>query len=192
MNTLQRLHAEQDQSPWIDFIDRELIDSGKLARAGRDGDPWPHQQPDHLWQGGRQRPVRRPDPARDRRRRTTARESTRRSPSPTVSDAADVLRVGLRRGGRSRWLRLDRGRAGPGRRHRRHAGARATPVERVWRARTCSSRSPPRLPGLPAIEDAIAEGININITLMFSVDVYRDVRGPTSPGCARGGSGART
>jgi transaldolase len=29
--------------------------------------------------------------------------------------------------------------------------------------------------GLPAIEDAIAEGININITLMFSVDVYRDV-----------------
>jgi transaldolase len=31
MNTLQRLHAEQDQSPWIDFIDRQLIDSGKLA-----------------------------------------------------------------------------------------------------------------------------------------------------------------
>lgn len=30
MNTLQRLHAEQAQSPWIDFIDRELIDSGKL------------------------------------------------------------------------------------------------------------------------------------------------------------------
>jgi transaldolase len=29
--------------------------------------------------------------------------------------------------------------------------------------------------GLPAIEDAIAEGININVTLMFSVDVYRDV-----------------
>jgi len=28
---------------------------------------------------------------------------------------------------------------------------------------------------LPAIEDAIAEGININITLMFSVDVYREV-----------------
>ena len=29
--------------------------------------------------------------------------------------------------------------------------------------------------GLPAIEAAIAEGINVNITLMFSVDVYRDV-----------------
>jgi len=31
MNTLQRLHAEQDQSPWIDFIDRKLIDEGTLA-----------------------------------------------------------------------------------------------------------------------------------------------------------------
>jgi len=29
--------------------------------------------------------------------------------------------------------------------------------------------------GLPAIETAIAEGININITLLFSVDVYREV-----------------
>ena len=34
MNTLQRLHAEQDQSPWIDFIDRQLIDTGKLAEPG--------------------------------------------------------------------------------------------------------------------------------------------------------------
>ena len=31
MNNLQRLHVEQGQSPWIDFIDRQLIDSGKLA-----------------------------------------------------------------------------------------------------------------------------------------------------------------
>ena len=59
MNTLQRLHAEQDQSPWIDFIDRELIDSGKLAerveRAGR-GDP-DRQGPRHP---GHRRPRREP------------------------------------------------------------------------------------------------------------------------------------
>jgi transaldolase len=29
--------------------------------------------------------------------------------------------------------------------------------------------------GIPAIENAIAEGININVTLMFSVDIYRRV-----------------
>ena len=33
-NALHRLHADQDQSPWIDFIDRELITSGKLERDG--------------------------------------------------------------------------------------------------------------------------------------------------------------
>src|SRR5207245_6152699 len=29
--------------------------------------------------------------------------------------------------------------------------------------------------GLPAIEECIADGLNINITLMFSVKVYEDV-----------------
>ena len=29
--------------------------------------------------------------------------------------------------------------------------------------------------GVPAIRDAIAEGINVNVTLMFSVDIYRRV-----------------
>ena len=174
MNTLQRLHAEQDQSPWIDFIDRQLIESGRLRRAGRRRDPRPHQQPDHLRQGGRQRPVRRADPARDRGRRRQhghlrgdrgrGRERRRGHPAP-----------GLRRGRRGRWLRLDRGRAGPGRRHRGHAGARAASVAAGWRARTSFVKIPATPAGLPAIEDAIAEGININITLMFSVDVYRDV-----------------
>src|SRR3989304_4933853 len=37
MNTLQRLHAEQGQSPWIDFIDRDLIASGRLAALVGDG-----------------------------------------------------------------------------------------------------------------------------------------------------------
>jgi transaldolase len=37
MNALQRLYAEQDQSPWIDFIDRQLIESGKLAEFAADG-----------------------------------------------------------------------------------------------------------------------------------------------------------
>src|SRR5688500_9409193 len=36
-NAPQRLHAEQDQSPWIDFIVRELINSGTLERLVDDG-----------------------------------------------------------------------------------------------------------------------------------------------------------
>ena len=37
MNALQRLHAEFDQSPWIDFIDRQLIESGRLRELVDDG-----------------------------------------------------------------------------------------------------------------------------------------------------------
>src|SRR4026209_2947999 len=36
-NNLHRLYAEQDQSPWIDFIDRDLITSGKLEKMVDDG-----------------------------------------------------------------------------------------------------------------------------------------------------------
>ena len=36
--------------------------------------------------------------------------------------------------------------------------------------------------GIPAIEAAIAEGINVNVTLMFSVEMYSAWRAPTSPG----------
>src|SRR5918994_4968567 len=36
-NALHRLHAEQDQSPWIDFIDRDLLKSGKLEQMVADG-----------------------------------------------------------------------------------------------------------------------------------------------------------
>lgn len=30
MTALHRLHAEQDQSPWLDFVDRALISESKL------------------------------------------------------------------------------------------------------------------------------------------------------------------
>ena len=36
-NALHRLYSEQQQSPWIDFIDRDLIESGKLEQLVADG-----------------------------------------------------------------------------------------------------------------------------------------------------------
>src|SRR5918998_4539085 len=36
-NALHRLYREQGQSPWIDFIDRDLISSGKLQSMVDDG-----------------------------------------------------------------------------------------------------------------------------------------------------------
>lgn len=47
--------------------------------------------------------------------------------------------------------------------------------ERLERRKNVMIKIPATREGLPAIEEAIAEGINVNVTLIFSNDVYRDV-----------------
>ena len=69
-------------------------------------------------------------------------------------------------------------------RSRSTRGSRTTPTRPSSRpsscrppstARTCSSRSRPPGRGLPAITAAIAEGISVNVTLIFSLERYRAV-----------------
>ena len=173
MNTLQRLYAEQDQSPWIDFIDRKLIESGRLERMVGDGIRGLTSNPtifgkavasgqyDELIRGEIE----------------AGHDSTAIYEAIAVGDvgdAADVLRsVYDEADGADGFVSievepdlasdseatLDRARHLWGRLQRPNVFVKipATPA------------------GLPAIEDAIADGININVTLMFSVDVYRDV-----------------
>ena len=89
---------------------------------------------------------------------------------------------GLGRAGRRRRLRLARGRARLRARHRGHARAGA---------RLLGARRPPQPDdqdpgtdeGVPAIEEAISEGININVTLLFSRrGVHARSPRPTSAG----------
>jgi transaldolase len=173
MNTLQRLHAEQDQSPWIDFIDRQLIDSGGLAARIGEGIRGLTSNPTIFGKavasGQYDDLIRREiDAGHDTRRIFEEIEIA------DVGDAADVLRTVYEDAdGADGFVSievepdladdtdrtLDRARHLWGRLGRPNVLVKipATPA------------------GLPAIEAAIAEGININITLMFSVDVYRAV-----------------
>ena len=173
MNTLQRLHAEQDQSPWIDFIDRDLIASGRLAELVDTGIRGLTSNPTifakAVASGQYDELIRREIESGD-----DARQIYEEIAVSDVSDAADVLRTvydgddaadgyvsievepdladdtqaSLERA-RHLWSRVGRPNA--------FVKIPATPA------------------GLPAIEASIAEGINVNVTLMFSVDVYRDV-----------------
>ncbi|HET6380074.1 MAG TPA: transaldolase [candidate division Zixibacteria bacterium] len=173
MNALQRLHAEQGQSPWIDFIDRDLITSGRLTELVRDGIRGLTSNPTifakAVASGQYDELIRREIEAGDDNR--TIYEEIAVS---DVSDAADVLRgVYDESDGTDGFVSievepdlandtertLERARYLFGRVNRPNAFVKipATPA------------------GLPAIEAAITEGINVNITLMFSVDVYRDV-----------------
>jgi transaldolase len=173
MNTLQRLHAEQDQSPWIDFIDRQLIDSGKLAERVEMGIRGLTSNPTIFGKAvasGQYDDL--------IRREIAAGHDTRRIfeeiEIADVGDAADILRkVYDEADGADGFVSievepdladdaaatLDRAR------HLWQRLARPNVFVKIPATREC----------LPAIEDAIAEGININITLMFSVDVYREV-----------------
>ena len=89
-----------------------------------------------------------------------------------VQLACDVLRRRLGGGRPRRRLRVARGRAGLRARHRRRRIKQAREYwERVDRP-NLMIKIPGTEAGVPAIEETIAAGINVNVTLLFSVESY--------------------
>ncbi|MGI8928840.1 MAG: transaldolase [Candidatus Limnocylindrales bacterium] len=172
-NTLHRLHREQDQSPWIDFIDRDLLESGKLEQMVADGIRGLTSNPTIFAKavatGQYDELIRREISAGN-----DARQIYEQIAIGDVGDAADVLRrvydesngtdgfasievepdladdtdATLARA-RDLWARLDRP--------------------------NIFIKIPATEAGIPAVEGAIAAGISVNVTLMFSVEVYERV-----------------
>ena len=173
MNKLQRLHAEQDQSPWIDFIDRELIDSGKLAERVQMGIRGLTSNPTifakAVASGQYDELI-----SREISAGHDAREIFEEIEVADCGDAADILRsVYDEADGADGFVSIE---VEPD--LAEDSDATLERARHLWGrlARPNILVKIPATPaGLPAIESAIAEGININITLMFSVDVYRDV-----------------
>jgi transaldolase len=173
MNNLQRLHAEQDQSPWIDFIDRDLIDSGKLADRVEMGIRGLTSNPTIF---GKAVASGQYDELISRE--IAAGHDTRRIfeeiEIADCGDAADILRTVYEGAdGADGFVSIE---VEPD--LAENSDATLARARHLWGrlARPNVFIKIPATPaGLPAIESAIAEGININITLMFSVDVYRDV-----------------
>jgi transaldolase len=172
-NALQRLHAEQGQSPWIDFIDRDLIATGKLERLVDEGIRGLTSNPTIFAKavatGQYDELIRREIEAGD-----DARQIYEEIAVADVGDAADVLRrVYDEADGADGFASIEV-----------EPDLAEDTDATVARARELWSRLdrpnvfikiPATPAGLPAIEAAIADGINVNVTLMFSVDVYRDV-----------------
>jgi transaldolase len=173
MNTLQRLHVEQDQSPWIDFIDRHLIDSGQLAERVAMGIRGLTSNPTIFGKavasGQYDELIRREIAAGH-----DARGIFEEIEIADVGDAADILRsVYDQSDGADGFVSIE---VEPD--LAEDSDATLERARHLWRrlARPNVFVKIPATPaGLPAIEAAIGQGININITLMFSVEVYRDV-----------------
>jgi len=173
MNNLQRLTAEQDQSPWLDFIDRQVIDGGRLAELVAMGIRGLTSNPTIFAKA-----VATGQYDELIRREIAAGHDTRRIfeeiEIADLGDAADILRpVYDASDGTDGFISIevepdlaeDSDRTLERARHLFSRLARPNVFVKI----------PATPAGLPAIEAAIADGININITLMFSVDVYRDV-----------------
>ena len=172
-NALHRLHAEQDQSPWIDFIDRELIASGKLEQMVADGIRGLTSNPTifakAVASGQYDELVRREIAAGD-----GAREIYEAIAVADVGDAADVLRrVYDEADGADGFASIE---VEPD--LAEDADATLARARELW-ARLDRPNVFIKIPateaGIPAIENAIAEGINVNVTLMFSVEIYKRV-----------------
>jgi transaldolase len=172
-NALQRLHAEQGQSPWIDFIDRDLITSGKLAAMVADGIRGLTSNPTIFAKavatGQYDELIRREIDAGD-----GARDIYEEIAVGDVGDAADILRaVHDASDGADGFASIE---VEPD--LAQDADATLARARELW-ARLDRPNVFIKIPateaGIPAIENAIAEGINVNVTLMFSVDIYRRV-----------------
>ncbi len=174
MNTLQRMHTEQDQSPWIDFIDRKVIDEGTLAEMVGKGIRGLTSNPTIFSKAvatGQYDDLVR----RMLDKGASNQEIYEEIAVTTCSDAADLLRPvfdeepGAGDGHVS--IEVEPGLANDGdgtlKRARELWARMARPNVFV--------KIPATAEGLPAIEQATADGINVNITLMFSVEVYRSV-----------------
>jgi transaldolase len=172
-NALHRLHAEQGQSPWIDFIDRDLIDSGKLAGMVDDGIRGLTSNPTIFAKavatGQYDELIRREIEAGDDAQQIYEQIATR-----DVGDAADVLRrVYDEADGADGFASIE---VEPNLADDTDATlARARELWAQLGRPNVMIKIPATPAGIPAVQAAIADGINVNVTLMFSVDVYREV-----------------
>jgi transaldolase len=173
LNALQRLHAEHGQSPWIDFIDRDLIESGKLADLIDAGIRGLTSNPTIFAKAVSSGQY---DELVERELDEGAGNDHiyEEIAVGDVRDAADLLRrVYNASDGADGFVSIE---VEPALAHDTQATLeRARHLfGRVARPNVFV-KIPATEAGIPAIEQAIAEGINVNVTLMFSVDVYRRV-----------------
>ena len=163
------------QSVWIDYLSRDLLQDGELERMMRSGRGRRRDvEPDDLPEGDLGR----------RRLRRAAPGGARRDRRPE----GDLRRLAVQ--GRGRRLRPPAQGLGRGRRQDGYVSIEVDPTLAYDTEATIAEavrfhelidrpnlfvKIPATKPGLPAIEDMIAKGKSINVTLIFSLKRYAEV-----------------
>ena len=170
--------SELGQSVWIDYLSRDLLDSGELERMAREDAVVGVTSNPTIFQ----KAMAAGDAYDDQMRAVLERETDPKEVflALAVSDvqrACDLLRPTWDRarpdGGRDGWVSIE---VDPN----LAADTDGTLAEAVRLSRAVDRpnvfvKIPATEAGLPAIEEAIARGIPINVTLIFSLERHRQV-----------------
>ncbi len=172
-NPLQQLHAA-GQSIWLDYIDRTMLHNGELARriagdalTGMTSNPTIFEKA--LAQGTAY-DAQLKDAGGDR----TAWEMFELVETDDVRTACDIFRpVYDAAKGRDGFVSIE---VSPGSAH--DSAATIAEAHRLWKS-VARPNVMIKVPGTPegavAVRRLIADGINVNITLLFSIDAHRRV-----------------
>lgn len=177
MNALQRLHPEFGQSIWFDFISRKLLDSGELARLVSKGEVRgvtsnPSIFEKAIGDGVEYGPAL--AKLRQEKPRISAHELYETLAVRDIQVACDVLRaVYDESNARDGYVSLE---------VTMTKGERASDIldeaRRLWVAvgrPNVMIKVPGTKEGIAAFTELIAEGVNVNVTLLFAVDTYVEV-----------------
>jgi len=177
MNPLRQLWQEHRQAVWLDFIERDLLTGGGLARlVAEDGVRGVTSNPSIFQkaiEGGGAYDTAVAD-LLDRRPELETIELYEALAFDDIRDAADILLgVWKESGGDDGFVSLE---VSP---HLAHdTEGTVTEARRLWREVNRPNlmvKVPATAEGIPAIEHLIADGINVNATLMFSLADYEGV-----------------
>jgi transaldolase len=171
MTPLHQL-SELGQSVWIDYLSRKFIHDGDLAALARDGVAGVTSNPT-IFQGA----IAEGDAYDEQIKEVSATESEPKEifialARDDIRDACDVLRPQFDAGDDG-WVSLE---VDPNLAH----DTQAT-IDEAKRLHALVDRPnlfikiPATQEGLPAIEETIAAGIPVNVTLIFSLDRHREV-----------------
>jgi transaldolase len=173
MTPLKQL-AEQRQSVWIDFLSRRFVKDGDLAGLVGDGVVGVTSNPT-IFQGA----IAEGDAYDDQIRELSSSESEPKEiflalARDDIRDACDVLRSVWDEGeGKDGWVSLE---VDPNLAHDTEATiAEAKRLHALVEKPNLLIKIPATPEGLPAIEEAIASGIPVNVTLIFSLERHREV-----------------
>lgn len=174
MNNLQKLHDSFNQSPWLDNLNRELLQSGKLQQYINDGIRGLTSNPtilEHAINGSNLYDEQIRSLAHDG---LTSEEIYWKIIEQDIKEAALLLKpLYDQSNGADGYISLE---VSPNLAD--ETDATITQGRRLWKevdSPNLMIKVPATDHGIPVVRTLLSDGINVNVTLIFSLDHYRQV-----------------